>query len=166
MRPHTRYWLAAFRKWRRAISAAVVLAFAWWSLSAAACFGMPLDVGGPGDELPAVAHAAHDASSPHAAHDTANDMLDHAGVPDCAHCPPEADVGQATPTICVTDGTSNANGPKASASPDFFKLFTESRPPTLSWTAPPPPPILAAVGTEARHLAHTPLNVRYCVFLI
>jgi hypothetical protein len=164
MRRHARYSIAAFRKWRRAVSAAVVPAFAWWSLSAAACFGMPLDVAG--DEIPAVAHADHHASSQHAAHGTANDMLDHAGMPDCAHCPSKGDDGQATPTICVTDGTSSANGPKTSATPDFFKLFAESRPPILSRTAAPPPPILTAAGTEAPHLEHTRLNVRHCVFLI
>ena len=126
---------------------------------------MPLDVAD--DEMPAVAHADHHTSSPHAAHGTANDMLDHAGMPDCAHCPPKADEGQAAPTLCVTDGTPNANGPKASASsPDFFKLLTESRFTTLAWTAPPPPPILPAVDTDAPYVEHTPLNVRHCVFLI
>jgi hypothetical protein len=158
MRRQSRYSIAALRRWRRAISAAVVPAFACWSLTAAACFGMPLQVAG--DETTV------DTSSPHAAHGTANDVLDHADVPDCAHCPPKTDDGQATPTICVTDGTSTANGPKASAAPDFLKLFTESRPPTLSWTAAPPPPILTAVVTVAPHVEHTPLNVRHCVFLI
>jgi hypothetical protein len=163
MRRHTTYSISAFRKWRRAVSAAVVPAFACWSLSAAACFGMPLDVAA--DEMP-VAHTDHDTSSPHAAHGTTNDMHDHADMPDCAHCPPKADDGQATPTICVTDGTSNATGPKTSAAPDFFKLFIQLRPPILSWTAPPPPPILTAVGIETPHLEHTALNVRHCVFLI
>jgi hypothetical protein len=164
MRRHARYSIAALRKWRRAISAAVVPAFAVWSLLAAACFGMPLDVAG--DETSAVAHAEDDTASPHATHGTANDMHEHAGMPDCAQCPPKADDGQSTPTVCVTDGTSNASGPKASATPDFFKLFTQSRPPILSWTAAPPPPILAAVGTDAPHVEHTRLNVRHCVFLI
>jgi hypothetical protein len=159
MRRHAGFSIAALRKWRRAVSAALVPAFAVWSLSAAACFGMPLDVGG---EMPAVAHAEHE----HAAHGAANDMPEHGGMPDCAHCPPKADDGQSTPTVCVTDGTSNASGPKASAAPDFFKLFTESRPPILLWTAAPPPPILATIDSDAPHVEHTPLNVRHCVFLI
>jgi hypothetical protein len=163
MRRHARTSIAALRRWRRAVSAAVVPAFAWWSLSAAACFGMPLDVAG--GAMPAVAHI-DDASSSHAAHGTANDMHEHAGMPDCTHCPPKADDGQSTPTICVSDGTSSANAPKASATPDFFKLFTELRLPTLSWAAHPPPPILTGVGPHAPYVAHTPLNVRHCVFLI
>jgi hypothetical protein len=164
MRRHARISIAALRGWRRAVSAAVVPAFAWWSLSAAACFGIPLDIAGR--EMPAVAHVDHDASSPHAAHGAANDLYGHANTPDCTHCPPEADGSQSTPKICLSDGTSNANGPKASAIPDFFKLFTQSRLPTLSWTAPPPPPILSAVRTDAPYVEHTPLNVRHCVFLI
>ena len=124
---------------------------------------MPLDVAG--GALSAVAHIA-DTSSPHAAHGTATDMHEHAGMPDCAHCPPKADDSQSTPTICLSEGTSNANAPKASATPDFFKLFTESRLPTLSWAMPPPPPILTAVGPDAPYVEHTPLNVRHCVFLI
>jgi hypothetical protein len=164
MQRHTRYSIAAFRKWRRAITAAVVPAFAWWSLSAAACFGMPLDVAG--GEMPNVAHTHHDASSPHGADGAANDMHEHDGMPDCAHCPPKADDGQSTSAVCFSDGSSNASGPKASATPDFFKLLTESRLTTPSWTAAPPPPILPAVATDAPYVEHTPLNVRHCVFLI
>jgi hypothetical protein len=164
MRRHAQFSIATLRRWRRTVSAAVVPAFAWWSLSAAACFGAPIDVAG--DELPVVAHTHHDASSPHAAHGTESSMHEHAGMPDCAHCPPKTDDGQSTPAMCLSDGTSNANGPKASATPDFVKLFTQSRLPTLSWTAAPPPPILAARGTDAPRAAHTPLNVWHCVFLI
>ena len=49
---------------------------------------------------------------------------------------------------------------------NFFKLFTESRLPAPSWTAAPPPPILAAVRTDAILVEQTPLNIRHCVFLI
>jgi len=122
---------------------------------------MPLNIAD--GKMPAV-QSAH--TTAHATHGTADDMHEHAGMPDCAHCPPKSDDGQSTPPICLTDGTSNANAPKASAAPDFFKLFTESRLPAPSWTAAPPPPILAAVATDASPVEHTPLNVRHCVFLI
>jgi hypothetical protein len=161
---HSRISIATFRRWRRTVSAAVLPAFAWWSLSAAACFGMPIDVAQ--DPTPAVTHVDHDAHSPHAAHSTASDMHEHADMPDCAHCPPKADDGQSTPAMCLSDGTSNANGPKASATPDFFKLFSQSRLPTPLWTAASPPPIITALGTNAPRVSHTPLNVRHCVFLI
>ena len=164
MHRHARISIATLRRWRRTVSAAVLPAFAWWSLSAAACFGMPIDVAG--DEMPALAHVDHDAHSPHGAHDTGSDMQEHADMPDCAHCPPKADDDQSTPAMCFSDGTSNANAPKASGTPDFVKLFTESRLPTPSWAAAHPPPILAAVATNAPRVEHTPLNVRHCVFLI
>jgi hypothetical protein len=127
---------------------------------------MPVDV--TGDLTPAVAHVDldHDAHSPHVAHGTGSDMHEHADMPDCAHCPPQADDGESTPAMCPSDGTSNASAPKASGTPDFFKLLTQSRLPTLSWTAAPPPPILAVRGTDAPRVSHTPLNVRHCVFLI
>ena len=138
MRRHTQYSIAAFRKWRRAISAAVVPAFACWSLSAAACFGMPLDVAG--HTMPASAHAGHDMSSAHAAHGMANDMHEHMGMGDCAHCPPKADDGQATPSVCLTGVTSNANATKAGATPN--RSLTRPwiggmmAPPTIAMTRP------------------------------
>jgi hypothetical protein len=164
MRPHARLSIAAFRKRRRAILCAVVPAFAWWSLSAATCFGMPLRIAG--DEGIAVPHVAHDTSTPNVAHGAVNDMHDHAGMSDCAHCPPKADDGQAKPIVCLTDATSNTNGAKASGGPDFVKLFAPSRLPTLSWTAAPPPLIRTAFVTDAPFLERTPLNIRHCVFLI
>jgi hypothetical protein len=164
MRRHARYSIAALRKWRRAFSVVVAPAFALWSLSAATCFGMPLQIGG--DEMPVVMHVDHAVSAPHAAHGAADDMHEHAGMPDCAHCPPAADDGQSTPAICLTDGASNANGAKSSATPDLFKLLTQSRLPPLSWASAPPPLIGTAVVSDAPHVEHTPLNIRHCVFLI
>jgi hypothetical protein len=164
MRRHAHYSIAALRKWRRAISLAVLPTFASWSLSAAACFGMPLQVAN--DEMTVDAHVDHDMSSSHSSHGTPSQMHEHSGMPDCAHCPPATDDSQAPSTICVADGTSNATAPKASAAPDLLQLFTQSRAPALSWVAAPPPLILSAVVTDAPHVEHTPLNVRHCVFLI
>jgi hypothetical protein len=163
MRRHAHYSIAALRKWRRAISLAVLPAFASWSLSAAACFGMPLQVAN--DEMTFDSHVDHGMSS-HSTDGTPSHMHEHAGMPDCAHCPPANDDNQSPPTICVADGTSNATAPKASATPDLLKLCTQSRLPTLSWIAAPPPLILSAVVTNAPNVEHTPLNIRHCVFLI
>jgi hypothetical protein len=162
MRRQARLSIAGLRKRRRAVSAATVAAFAWWSLSASACFGMPL--GMADDEAPVVAHVEHDMTAPPATH-APNDRHEHADMPDCAHCPPPAADSQSAPTVCATDGTSNVNGPKPSATPDLFKLFTQSRLPTLSWTA-APPPLIPTAAVSRVPFEHTPLNVRHCVFLI
>jgi hypothetical protein len=124
---------------------------------------MPLDVANP--EISVVAHADHEAGSPHAAHDTAS-MHEHASTPDCPHCATQADDSQSTPTICVADSTSNANGSKATGTPDLFKLFTQARLATPVWTAAAPPLILTAASSVVPHVERTPLNVRHCVFLI
>jgi hypothetical protein len=153
---------AYLRKLRRVIAVAVLPAFAWWSLSASACFAMATTT--DQHEVSAISHDHADAA--HAAHGAIDNAHDHASMPDCPHCPVTADEDGSGPTICVAEGSPNANGPKASSAPDTLKLFCHARLTMLSWTAAPPPLIRFLETVHRPAIEHTPLNIRHCVFLI
>jgi len=155
-------WLAQFRRWRRRISVAVLPAFAWYSLSAAACFGMPAEASATHHHMASMEHAA----AANSAGDAAQAMHDHADMPPCSHCPTPVNDDQPAPAICLTQGTSNANGPTASATPDIFKLFYVTRLTVLPSTAAPLPLIRTVASRDVPQFEQTPLNIRNCVFLI
>ena len=161
----TRHWLAGLRRWRRIVGAAVLSAFAGSSVLASACFGLPLTAGAERYEVPVAAHADH-AGSAHAARGAADHLHDHAGMPDCSHCPPAADDVDADLVLCATEGASNASAAHASPVPDSFKLFSHARFTTLPATAIAPPLILTTAPATAPRVEHASLNIRHCVFLI
>ena len=158
------HWLAGLRRWRRRVSLAVLPAFVWYGVSATACFGMPVDGSAERHATAVPEHAQH-AASAHSMHDSAA-VHDHEGMPNCPHCPAPVNDDEPAGVPCISEGTPNANGPKASAAPDVFKLFAVMRLTTLPTTAVPPPLIRTVAPGDSPRVERTPLNIRHCVFLI
>jgi hypothetical protein len=161
----TRQWLAGLRRWRRVVGVAVLSSFVSSSVLASACSAMPL--GARAERYEAAAAALADYAQPaHSAHGAAQHLHDHAGMPDCSHCPPAALDVDADPALCVTEGVSTASVAHASPLPDSFKLFYHARFMTLTATATAPPLIGTARAAAAPPVARASLNIRHCVFLI
>jgi hypothetical protein len=160
MQRRTPHWFATLRRWRRGISVASLPALAWWSLSAAACFAMPMDRADAVKEMT----ASHHAESTPMAHDS-NGMHDHAGMPDCPHCTTPPQKSDTSTPLCVAQATSSPSGSHANPNFDGVKLLAQARL-TLSSSAAPPPLISRLPAYTAPPAERTPLNVRHCVFLI
>lgn len=84
----------------------------------------------------------------------------------CPHCATPAEDPEPAGTLCVTDSTSNAIGPQGNPAPDNAKLVTLFRLATLASTAAFHPQSFAIPTGSDSPVEQTPLNIRYCVFLI
>jgi hypothetical protein len=153
--------LATLRRWRRAVSSALLPVFGLWALTAPACFAQ-VDSGAL-HSSPVVAHAQHAAAEPAhygAAHDhsPATPPTEH-----CPHCPPVADA-DTSPSLCV-GVTTAASVPQKNAALDSGAHVVAMRfAPLLSPQEPRPRHV--TLPDTARYRLAVPLNIRHCVFLI